>query len=43
MITSKKILFNSRANFLDIVELIATTPPKALTGSQISAFLKDLI
>ena len=42
IITSKKTLFSLIANFFEIVELIATTPPKALTGSHISAFLKDL-
>ena len=43
MIISKKTLFSSRANFFEITELIATTAPKALIGSQINAFLKDLI
>ena len=28
--------------FFETIELIATTPPKALTGSHIRAFLKDL-
>ena len=42
-IISKKILLSSLANFLVIKEFIATTPPKALTGSHASAFLKDLI
>ena len=28
-------LFNSKANLFEIIEFIATTPPKALTGSQI--------
>ena len=41
-ITSKKILFNSKANFFDIMEFIATTPPNALTGSHAKAFLKDI-
>ena len=39
IINSKKILFNYTANFLVIIELIATTPPNALIGSQASAFL----
>ena len=43
IITSKKILFNSIANFFVIIELIATTPPNALIGSQARAFSKDLI
>ena len=30
------------ANFFEITELIATTPPNALIGSQFNAFLKDL-
>ena len=38
-IISKKVLFNSRANFFLITELTATTPPNALIGSQPSAFL----
>ena len=42
-IISKKILFNSIANFFVIIELIATTPPNALIGSQARALLKDLI
>ena len=29
-ITSKKNLFNSKANFLEIIELMATIPPKHL-------------
>ena len=37
-ITSKKILFNSKANFFDKTEFIATTPPNALTGSHTKAF-----
>ena len=40
-ITSKKILFNLIANFLVTRELIATTPPKALIGSQLNAFSND--
>ena len=43
MINSKKFLFNSKANFFVIIELTATTPPNALTGSQDKAFLKDTI
>jgi len=43
IITSKKILFSSKANFFVIIELIATTPPNALIGSHTSAFLKDFI
>ena len=43
IIISKKILFNSKANFFDMIELIPTTPPKALTGSQFTAFLKEVI
>ena len=43
IITSKKVLFNSKANFFVIVELTATTPPNALTGSQEIAYLKALI
>ena len=31
-----------RARFFEITELIASTPPKALIGSHIKAFLKDL-
>ena len=41
IITSKKVLFNSIANFFEIIEFIAITPPKALTGSHIKAFLND--
>ena len=43
IIISKKFLFNAKANFFLIIELIATTPPKALIGSHLTAFLKDLI
>ena len=28
------------ASFFEIIEFIATTPPKALTGSQLKEFLK---
>ena len=40
-ITSKKVLSNSFANFFETTEFIATTPPNALIGSHIKAFLKD--
>ena len=43
IITSKKFLFISKANFFVIMELIATTPPNELIGSHASAFLKELI
>ena len=41
-VISKKTLLNSIANFFEFIEFTATTPPKALIGSHISAFLKDL-
>ena len=37
MITSKKILFNSRANFEIYLKLQETIPPKALIGSHAKA------
>ena len=40
---SKKVLFNSKANFLETIEFIATTPPNALTGSHLRALLKESI
>ena len=43
MITSKKVLFNAKANFFLIIALIATTPPNALIGSHVIEFSKDLI
>ena len=42
-IISKKYLFNSVAKFLVIFELIDRTPPKALTGSELRACLKEII
>ena len=41
--TSKKFLLISTAILLLILKLHATTPPKALRGSQAKAFLNDLI
>ena len=38
-ITSRKILLSSRANFLSILKLQDTIPPKALVGSQAKAAL----
>ena len=38
-ITSRKILLSSRANFLLILKLQDTIPPKALVGSQAKAAL----
>ena len=43
IITSKKIFFSSSARVFETRELIATTPPKALTGSQANEFLKEII
>ena len=40
-IISKKNLFNSVAIFFVTTELIATTPPNALTGSHSKAYLND--
>ena len=37
IITSKKILFNSKASFVFILKLHNTIPPNALTGSQAKA------
>ena len=42
IIISKKTLFSSNANFLEIIELIATTPPNALIGSHFREFLNEI-
>ena len=43
IITSKKVLCISLANFSLILKLQATTPPKALTGSLANVFSNDNI
>ena len=39
--TSKNFLFSCIANFFEIIEFIAITPPKALLGSQFTALVND--
>ena len=43
IIISKKNLFILEANFFEMQEFTATTPPNALIGSQSKAFWKELI